>query len=88
MSKPMTEKETRIHLLEHARVSGYEAPIKDIFRRVDEAVKHARTEEERQMIKIQGLQEIDAYFSGGQANLDNVTLKGIEQETIDKFKKR
>lgn len=87
-SKPMSERETRIHILEHARVSGYEAPVREIFRKVDEAMKNAKSQDEKNMIALQGLSEIDAYFKGGSSNLDNVTLTGFDQSILDKFNKR
>lgn len=86
--KPMSEAETRRHIIEHARVSGYEAPIRDIFLKIDEALKHARSQDERDYIAVQGLQEIDAYFNGGSSSLTGTVIKGIDQTTIDKFNKR
>jgi hypothetical protein len=88
MSKPLTEKETRAHLLDHARQNGYEQPIIDIFRKIDEAMKHAKTKYEREYISVQGLQEIDAYFNGGQSSLNDTLIRNIDQATINKFNKR
>lgn len=84
MSQPMSERETRIHLLEHARVNGYEKPILDIFRKVDEAMKHAKTQEERQVIAVQGLQEMDVYFGASRSNLAGMNIQGADEEIVKK----
>lgn len=88
MSKPMTEQQSRALIMEHARNNGYEQPILAIFQKVDAALKNAKTKEERDIIALQGLQEVDSYFRGGAANLDGVTVKGIGDEAIEKFNKR
>jgi len=88
MSKPFDEKTSRALLLEHARMQGYEKPILDIMKKVDLAIKHAKSKEEQEMIRIQGIQEIDAYFTGGAANLDGASLQGLSEKTIEKFRKR
>lgn len=84
MSKPMTEKETRVHLLEHARVSGYEQPILEIFRKIDEAMKHAKTKEERDIIAVQGLQEMDMYFGASRTGLIGTSIQGASETAIKK----
>jgi hypothetical protein len=84
MTKPMTEKETRIHLLEHARVSGYEQPILEIFRKIDEAMKHAKSKEEREIIAVQGLQEMDLYFGASRSGLVGTTIQGASETAIKK----
>ena len=84
----MTEFESRSLILEHARNNGYEQPIRDIFKKVDAALKHAKNKDERDLIALQGLQEVDSYFTGGTANLDGVTVKGISDKAIDNFNKR
>lgn len=84
MSKPMSEQQTRAHLLEHARVSGYEKPILDIFKKVDEAMKHAKTKEERDIIAVQGLQEMDIYFGASRSGLIGTTIAGASDAAIKK----
>lgn len=83
-----TEAETRRHILSIARAAGYEAPILDIFRRVDEAIKNAKNEIEKEMIIMQGLSELDVYFGADNSNLNNLGINNISQSTIDKFNKR
>ncbi len=80
----MTEAQTRALLLEHARMSGYEKPILDIFRKIDEAMKHAKTKEERDVIAVQGLQEMDTYFGASKSGLAGTTITGASEEAIKK----
>lgn len=84
MSKPMSEIETRMHILEHARMNGYEAPVKAIFKKVDEAMKNAKSDYEKQIIAVQGLQEIDSYFRAGASNLSDANIKNVSEEAVKK----
>lgn len=80
----MTEAETRALLLEHARISGYEKPILDIFKKIDEAMKHAKSKQERDIIAVQGLQEMDTYFGATRSGLVGTTITGASEEAIKK----
>lgn len=80
----MSETMTRQHLLEHARVSGFEAPILAIFKKIDEAMKNAKNKAERDIIALQGLQEIDVYFGASSSNLNDMNIQGTTEEAIKK----
>ena len=80
----MDERNSRIHLMEHARMNGYEKPLLEIFRKVDEALLHAKSQEERDIIALQGIMEIDSYYKGGATNLNGMTLQGSTNEAIRK----
>lgn len=87
-SKPMTEAETRLFLLERFRLHGLEDVLLKTFSRIDEALAHAKTQEEKDLIALEGLAEIDKLCGAKNSNLAGTSISGVSQEAIDIFNKK
>jgi len=65
--KPMSEKETRMQLLGHARANGCEDELLKLFDRYDNALKGCKTNEERKAVQAMGVMEFNNFF--GRSNM-------------------
>ena len=82
MAKVKSEKEMRAHILSQLRANGCEQAGIDIFRRVDEAMKNASSKEQSDIIALQGMQELDALYTGGASVLSATDVKGVSEEAV------
>jgi hypothetical protein len=62
--KPISEAEGRRNLIGWARYYGTEEDQLKLFARVDDLMKHAKSEEEKTAIAAWGIQEIDRFWHG------------------------
>jgi hypothetical protein len=72
--KPLTEKQSRARLLEHARKNGTEDQLLKIFRRFDHLILGAKTQEERDAIATAGVIEIHNFFGSS----DELVINGMK----------
>lgn len=63
MKKPLSEKETRLHLFAQARELGCSMELKKIFDRYDALLKRCQDEKERKDIAIMANAELHRLFS-------------------------
>lgn len=83
----LNEADSRKQLISLAQKFGCEQDLLKIFARVDGLMRGAKTAEEKQMISLWGIQEINKFFTGGVETALDVRPGKQLQAQLEKEKK-